>query len=133
MRASSRRRPRAAAQTAMAYQHATAAALCVQAAPAPAPQVPPGQILPPLQLSVATQAAVAAAHRRDAACQFNSVLLTHSSSLPITAGPPAKPSKRRRDEMSEPGTPLLTTGIGAPKFVERQQVGSALQWTTNEC
>ena len=25
--------------------------------------------------------------------------------------------------MSEPGTPLLTTGIGAPKFVERQQVG----------
>jgi hypothetical protein len=38
-----------------------------------------------------------------------------------TTGPPAKPSKRRRDEMSEPGTPLLTTGIGAPKFVERQQ------------
>jgi hypothetical protein len=26
--------------------------------------------------------------------------------------------------MSEPGTPLLTTGIGAPKFVERQQVGT---------
>jgi hypothetical protein len=48
-----------------------------------------------------------------------------SASLALAAGPPAKPSKRRRDEMSEPGTPLLTTGIGAPKFVERQQVRTA--------
>jgi len=38
------------------------------------------------------------------------------------SGQPTKPSKRRRDDgYGDPGTPLTATGIGAPKFVERQK------------